>query len=216
MIIRIGKASDNDYIVNDDHVSRHHAYLLRNEQGWFIEDIQSTNGTYVNGCQVVKKKICSSDSIILGDKYVLDIKSALRSVNDYSEDFLALKDVYEKYISEKIKIQSNNQFKTRLFQSLPFALPGVVGIAVGFWGNGTPQLFGLSLSLAICAPTIGIYMGAKQSAKIPQLLQDISNQFKIDYVCPKCGTFLGETPWESLRNKKQCPVPSCKAKWVSF
>ncbi len=92
MIIRIGKASDNDYIVNDDHVSRHHAYLLRNEQGWFIEDIQSTNGTYVNGCQVVKKKICSSDSIILGDKYVLDIKSALRSVNDYSEDFLGITD----------------------------------------------------------------------------------------------------------------------------
>jgi rubrerythrin len=59
---------------------------------------------------------------------------------------------------------------------------------------------------------IGIYMGAKQAAKAPKMLQDLANQFKIDYVCPKCGTFLGEIPWESLANKKQCP--SCKARWT--
>ena len=99
--------------------------------------------------------------------------------------------------------------------SLPFALPGVVGVVIGFLGKGSPELFGLSLFITICAPTVGIYLGAKQSAKIPQLLQDLTNQFKIDYVCPKCGTFLGEIPWESLRNRKQCPMPSCKAKWVS-
>lgn len=215
MIIRIGKASDNDYIINEDHVSRHHACLTRNDQGWFIEDTQSTNGTFVNGCQVKKKKICATDIIILGDNFILNLNQVLKSVNDYSEEFASLKKVYDEYINARIRIQSNNQFKTRLFQSLPFAIPGIVGIALGFWGNGTPQLFGLSLSLAICAPTVGIYLGAKQSAKIPKLLQDISNQFKIAYVCPKCGTFLGEIPWESLRNKKQCPVSSCRAKWVS-
>lgn len=215
MIIRIGKASDNDYIINEDHVSRHHACLTINDQGWFIEDTQSTNGTFVNGCQVKKKKICATDIIILGDNFILNLNQVLKSVNDYSEEFASLKKVYDEYINARIRIQSNNQFKIRLFQSLPFAIPGIVGIALGFWGNGTPQLFGLSLSLAICAPTVGIYLGAKQSAKIPKLLQDISNQFKIAYVCPKCGTFLGEIPWESLRNKKQCPVSSCRAKWVS-
>ena len=215
MIIRIGKASDNDYIVSDDHVSRHHACLIRGDQGWFIEDTQSTNGTYVNGCQIIKKKICASDVIVLGYSYTLNLNQILNSINDYSEEFLSLKNVYDQYINARIRIQSSNQFKIRLFQSLPFAIPGVVGIAVGFWGNGSPQLFGLSLSLAICAPTVGIYLGAKQSAKTPKLLQDISNQFKIDYVCPKCGTFLGEIPWESLQNKKQCPVSSCRAKWVS-
>lgn len=29
-------------------VSRHHARFLRRDQGWFLEDLQSTNGTYVN------------------------------------------------------------------------------------------------------------------------------------------------------------------------
>ena len=185
MIIKIGKAKDNDFIANDPHVSRHHARLIREDGGnLLLEDTGSTNGTFVNGAQIVKKRVTPTDHIRLGD------------------------------IQAKVKIQSSNQFKTRLFQSLPFALPGIVGVVIGFLGKGSPELFGISLLITICAPTVGIYLGAKQSAKIPQQLQDIANQFKIDYVCPKCGTFLGEIPWESLKNRKQCPVSSCKAKWV--
>ena len=215
MIIKIGKAVDNNFIVNDPHVSRHHAQLIHEEEGWILEDLNSTNGTFVNGVQIVKKYVTLTDTIKLGDNYVLDISEVLKFNNDYSEELLALKKVYDNYIQEKVRIQSANQFKTRIFQSLPFALPGIIGIIIGFLGERNPLLLGVSLFIAICAPTIGIYLGAKQSAKIPLLLQDLVNQFKIDYVCPKCGTFLGEVPWESLRNRKQCPVSSCKAKWVS-
>ena len=216
MIIKIGKADDNDFIVNDPHVSRHHARLLREDHDyWLLEDLGSTNGTFVNGHQIVKKRVALNDIVRLGDNYTLKIAEALKSNNDYSEEFAALKQVYDTYIQAKVKIQSSNQFKTRLLQSMPFALLGIIGVMVGFLGKSNPELFGISLFITICAPTVGIYLGAKQSAKTPQLLQDIATQFKIDYVCPKCGTFLGEIPWESLRNKKQCPIPTCKAKWVS-
>ena len=214
MKIRIGKAEDNDLVVDDPHVSRHHACLTKEQGYWTLEDLGSTNGTFVNGAQIVKKRVTPTDKIILGLGYVLDIREAQKSSNDYSEEFLALKKVYDDYIQAKVKIQSSNQFKTRLFQSLPFALPGVIGVIIGFLGKGSPMFLGISLFVAICAPTIGIYMGAKQASKTPQQLQDLANKFKIDYVCPKCGTFLGEIPWESLRNRKQCPVSSCKAKWT--
>ena len=180
-----------------------------------LEDLGSTNGTFVNGSQIVKKRVTPTDKIVLGTGYILNLSEASKSNNDYSEEFAALKNVYDNYIQAKVKIQSANQFKTRLFQSLPFALPGIIGVIIGFLGKGSPELFGLSLFITICAPTVGIYLGAKQASKTPQQLQDIANQFKIDYVCPKCGTFLGEIPWESLRNRKQCPVSSCKAKWVN-
>lgn len=215
MIIRLGKADDNDFVVNDIHVSRYHACLSREKDGtWMLEDVGSTNGTFVNGTQIVKKRVTPTDTIRLGDTYTLDFAEVLKFNNDYSDEFAALKHVYDDYIQAKVKIQSSNQFKTRLFQSLPFALPGIVGVIIGFLGKGSPELFGLSLFITVCAPTVGIYLGAKQSAKIPQQLQEIANEFKIRYVCPKCGTFLGEIPWESLKNKKQCPVSSCKAKWV--
>lgn len=215
MIIRIGKDTDNDFIVDDPQVSRRHARLVRDKDGsLLLEDLDSTNGTFVNGNRVVKKNISLTDVVRLGNDYILDVAEALKSTNDYSDEFASLKDVYNHYIEQKVKIQSANQFKTRLYQALPFALPGVVGIIIGFLGKGSPTFIGISLFVAVCAPTIGIYLGAKQSAKIPRQLQDLSNRFKINYVCPKCGTFLGEIPWESLANKKQCPVSSCKAKWV--
>ena len=215
MLIKIGKAEDNDFVVSDPHVSRHHARLSSVEGNrLLLEDVGSTNGTFVNGTQIIKKHVVLGDAIRLGDQCMVDLAEILKAGNDYCEQFAALKQVYDDYINAKIKIQSSNQFKTRLFQSLPFALPGVIGVVIGFMGKGSPLWFGVSLFITICAPTIGIYLGAKQSAKIPQQLQDIANRFKIDYVCPKCGTFLGEIPWESLRNRKRCPVSSCKAKWV--
>ena len=121
----------------------------------------STNGTFVNGAQIVKKRVTPTDHIRLGDSYVLNLSEVLKYNNDYSDEFAALKKVYDDYIQAKVKIQSSNQFKTRLFQSLPFALPGIVGVVIGFLGKGSPELFGISLLITICAPTVGIYLGAK-------------------------------------------------------
>lgn len=216
MIIKIGKAADNDYIADDAYVSRHHARLTKDKEGYlFLEDLGSTNGTYVNGCQVLKKRVVPTDEIRLGNHYVLSLPEVLKSNNDYSEEFARLEQVYDRYIQAKVKIQSSNQFKARLFQSLPFVAVGLLGLGVGLWGSYGITTKLVSFAVAAAASVAGIYIAAKQTAKTPQQLQELANQFKIDYVCPKCGTFLGEIPWESLRNRKQCFNPSCKAKWVN-
>ena len=215
MRIKIGKATDNNLVIDDPHVSRYHAILVQDDNGdLMLEDLGSTNGTFVNDFQIVKKKVLAGDKITFGAAYTLSVSDILKCDNDYSEEFEGLKSVYDLYIKEKIRIQSSSQFKTRLFQSLPFAVIGVMGIVLGFMGHANKGFFVFSFVLAVLAPTIGIYFGARQAAKIPAQLQGLANQFKIDYVCPKCGTFLGEIPWESLSNKKQCQMPSCKAKWI--
>ncbi|MCI6876300.1 MAG: FHA domain-containing protein [Parabacteroides sp.] len=214
MIIRLGKATDNEVVADHPHVSRHHARLTRDQEGrLLLEDLGSTNGTFVNDAQVLRKYVVPTDRVRLGDASEWLVSEILKYNNDYSAEFELLKRVYDDYVDAKVKIQSANQFKTRLLQSLPFAIPGIVGVIVGFLGKGSMTWFSVSLLITVCAPMIGIYLGAKQSARTPAQLQALANQFKIDYVCPKCGTFLGEVPWESLRNRKQCPA--CKAKWVS-
>ena len=214
MIIRLGKATDNEVVADHSHVSRHHARLTRDQEGrLLLEDLGSTNGTFVNDAQVLRKYVVPTDRVRLGDASEWLVSEILKYNNDYSAEFELLKRVYDDYVDAKVKIQSANQFKTRLLQSLPFAIPGIVGVIVGFLGKGSMTWFSVSLLITVCAPMIGIYLGAKQSARTPAQLQALANQFKIDYVCPKCGTFLGEVPWESLRNRKQCPA--CKAKWVS-
>ena len=124
MIIRIGKASDNDFVVNDPHVSRYHAKLIREEGGcWLLEDLGSTNGTFVNGAQIIKKHVTPSDKIRLGDHYVLNISEALKSNNDYSEEFAALKQIYDDYIQAKLRYNRLTSLKPDYFNLFRLLFP---------------------------------------------------------------------------------------------
>lgn len=42
--IRIGRAFDNDVVVEDRYVSPHHLTLVRTERGWRVDDLESLNG----------------------------------------------------------------------------------------------------------------------------------------------------------------------------
>jgi len=46
---RIGADADNDIVLDDKFVSARHARLRRDGDGWLIEDLGSTNGTFVDG-----------------------------------------------------------------------------------------------------------------------------------------------------------------------
>ncbi|MEV0246016.1 BTAD domain-containing putative transcriptional regulator [Nocardia sp. NPDC050712] len=50
--LRIGRAPDNDVILDDNRVSRKHARILHREGGVFVRDRDSANGVYVNGAPI--------------------------------------------------------------------------------------------------------------------------------------------------------------------
>ncbi|MGW6422250.1 FHA domain-containing protein [Nocardia sp. NPDC055053] len=65
--LRIGRAADNDIVVPDLMVSRHHAELrVIAEGGYQVVDLDSHNGTYVNGHQVDAADLSESDLIGMG------------------------------------------------------------------------------------------------------------------------------------------------------
>ncbi|MFC9549770.1 ATP-binding cassette domain-containing protein [Rhodococcus sp. NPDC056960] len=64
--IRIGRTVDNDVILDDLLVSRHHAELRHSGGRWEIVDLDSANGTYVNGTRVPHAPIGSPDVIGVG------------------------------------------------------------------------------------------------------------------------------------------------------
>ena len=51
--LSIGRSSDSGLVVRDDYTSTNHARLLRSERGWILEDLDSTNGTLLDGTRVV-------------------------------------------------------------------------------------------------------------------------------------------------------------------
>jgi hypothetical protein len=46
--VTIGRASDNDVVLSDQQVSRHHATLFRRGDTFYVQDLESANGTYLN------------------------------------------------------------------------------------------------------------------------------------------------------------------------
>ena len=62
----IGRSPDVDFVINDSNVSRRHAELWRTSEGVAIRDLQSTNGTYVNGHRISAVSLSPRDDITIG------------------------------------------------------------------------------------------------------------------------------------------------------
>jgi hypothetical protein len=52
-VVRVGRAADNDVVLDSKRVSRYHAQLRWVESSWLVYDLDSTNGTYVDQERVV-------------------------------------------------------------------------------------------------------------------------------------------------------------------
>ncbi|WKD56622.1 FHA domain-containing protein FhaB [Corynebacterium capitovis DSM 44611] len=50
--LSIGRAEGNDFVLGDDFASARHARLFRRGSDWFVEDLDSRNGTFVQGSRI--------------------------------------------------------------------------------------------------------------------------------------------------------------------
>ena len=64
--VRIGRSDDNDLVLNDSTVSKHHARVTRDNGAYYLEDLGSTNGTRVNGRRIRRCRLRGGESIHFG------------------------------------------------------------------------------------------------------------------------------------------------------
>lgn len=112
VIISIGRHPGNDIVLTEGFISAHHAQLIRDQTGqWFIHDLRSANGTFVNGTKITDPmKISEEDLILLGGS------------------LLPWKDIYQKY-KEPEQQQPVEVYKSRLFHYLLS-----LGVVIGLFG----------------------------------------------------------------------------------
>ena len=66
----VGRAPQCNICINTPGLSKEHAVITVNENGIFIRDLNSTNGTFVNGIKVHKQKLRQSDKVTLFDTII--------------------------------------------------------------------------------------------------------------------------------------------------
>ena len=64
--IRLGRGAENELVLADFSVSRRHAALRREAEGWVVHDLMSTNGVQVNGVAAKRARLRAGDRLKVG------------------------------------------------------------------------------------------------------------------------------------------------------
>ncbi len=165
-----------------------------------------------------EKESVSKKNPVQDKKPSSSVSASSKSVDEeesrrYREQFQRLRTVYDKYYEAKIAIQRESALKN-FYRSLPTAITTILfalSMCMGEvdWLVQIRPFAGVLMIAFIGLTTFQVYNGQKE---MPAKMEALNRQFMIDYVCPKCGNFLGYIPFEALMNKKQCGY--CKCQWV--
>ena len=141
----IGRSRSSDIVVSDPSVSRNHCVLLRRKAGWFITDVGSLSGTFVNGVKVTgRAQVLIDDIITIGTtNYQFrrgdDFQSPLRSSWFFSK------------VSDKPAIKA---WKLMLMVTLFHFFMAAEAM---FWNDGTNVYSPLILFFALAAVEWGFF-----------------------------------------------------------
>ena len=86
-IVSIGRSRDNDLFIENLAVSRNHARIRQEGGRFFITDLNSANGTFVNGKQITKSELSHNDTIVIGKHSLLFKSEVLSDVALISDAF---------------------------------------------------------------------------------------------------------------------------------
>ncbi|MEV0469684.1 ABC transporter ATP-binding protein/permease [Streptomyces prunicolor] len=133
-VMRIGRALENELVVSDLQVSRHHAEFHATPDGRFeIRDLGSHNGTYVNGQPITK-----GGSALLGPNDIVGVgHSTFRLVGDRLEEFVDTGDISFSARHLTVEVDGGKQ----ILKDVSFGVPEKSLIAViGPSGSGKSTL----------------------------------------------------------------------------
>lgn len=198
-----------------------------------ITNMKSQNVTYVNGAEIVSKKLKAGSRIELGkDRYAIDLNAIIMVVRKmvcvtngnggYSQmpprqaqqgqiqeySIRHLKKVWDEYNDnmKRIKIRQKN---IGLLSSIPMGFSMFGGLVAGV----APDVREYALvftGLALLIMLIGFYK--KFTDKSIDEQEKLTEEFQNNYVCPnpKCHHFMGKRPYNILKQNKNCQYCKCK------
>jgi len=217
----IGRQVDESGLQVDEQytmVGRRHARLYRTPDGIYIEDLDTKNGTFVNGTLVARKKVSATDKIMLGgaNYYELNLDKAMKMLSlpqhEFQAAFQELKQVEENHEKEEITLEVTKYKKMALKRHSPAAIMTTITIFFTAFVGDDPCLRN---TIAIVGGLISLFLFYKSIEWESRSRKDMMKQqkennkkFYMKYACPDCWESYNGKPWEHLNNMGKCPY--CK------
>ncbi len=112
----IGRSMDSNIWLNDSGMSRHHARLKREGASYSVEDLESANGSFVQGERIQKRQLSDGDMIQLGPSVIFRY-----SITDEDEENV-LRKLYEASVRDSLTGCYNREhFDERLKAEVSYA-----------------------------------------------------------------------------------------------
>ena len=190
-------------------VSRHHISLVPAGSGkWKIKNLNERNVTFVNGIAVESKTISESDKVELGNSHYLFSWAALQEPKVETIDIRHLEKIWNWYETTQLEMRESER-RIQNNQKLASVLSSCGILFVFVEGLGFLRYIMMGLSIMI---TIYLwYRGNNSDSSLNIKLNDLSKEFRKKYTCPKCGHFMGNTPYDVLIQNDGCT--NCKTKY---
>lgn len=80
-VTTVGRKPDNDITIDNQAVSGHHAQIKAQGDNLMLEDLNSLNGTFVNGQKISKAEIYNNDIVLIGVHTLLFASSKTREID---------------------------------------------------------------------------------------------------------------------------------------
>ncbi len=130
--VRIGRAPENDIVLDDLLVSRHHAELRGHPVGGYeLVDLASHNGTFVNGQRIQKARLQELDVVSVGHR-------VFRLVGDALEEYVDTGEVSFEAVGLTVEVNGSTLLEDISLSLRERALVAVVGPS----GSGKSTLLG--------------------------------------------------------------------------
>ena len=76
IITSIGRKLDNDLVIQDSMISRYHAEIHLENSKFYLEDLKSTGGTFLNNKKIDSSALFSGDIILLANTPIMFVHDA--------------------------------------------------------------------------------------------------------------------------------------------
>lgn len=188
-------------------VSREHCKLEVDEDGnCQIVNLNPENVTYVNGLEVLQKKVTTADRIELGsDKYRVSLADILEAIDEVLVKTVSIEHLQPIWNSFDRELKAIRRREKE--EQVNASIPGLITTASVVCGV-LPFIPIIVRVVLVCIGfPIAIYFFVKRKKNIDKFnveTEQLKGKFHDEYVCPRCGKFFGFIDYKDLVWQKGC------------